>query len=103
MASHCEPPVIAPAGQNGFTTGLGLAGWGELEPILLASLAACEPLLFVGRHGTGKTQAAERVAAALELEFRHYNASLIDYDDLVGIPLPDEEGGLRFVSTPGAV
>ncbi|MGI8729444.1 MAG: hypothetical protein ACR2LK_05555, partial [Solirubrobacteraceae bacterium] len=34
----------------------------------------------------------------------HYNASLIDYDDLVGIPLPDPGGeSLRFVGTPGAV
>ncbi|MEI7761491.1 MAG: AAA family ATPase, partial [Thermoleophilia bacterium] len=51
-----------------------------------------------------KTLVAERVAAALGLEFRHYNASLLSYDDLVGIPVPDESGrALRFVGTPATV
>jgi MoxR-like ATPase len=79
-------------------------GWERLDPVLLAALASESPLLLVGSHGTAKTLVAERVAAALGLEFRHYNASLLSYDDLVGIPLPDEGGdGLRFVGTPASV
>ena len=60
-------------------------------------------MLLVGEHGTAKTMLVERLAAALGLAFRHYNASLVNYDDLVGIPMPDERGGLRFVGTPGAI
>jgi MoxR-like ATPase len=61
-------------------------------------------VLLVGAHGTAKSMLAERIAKALALEFRHYNASLLNYDDLVGIPLPDESGrALRFVAAPGAI
>ena len=88
----------------GFTEDLGLVGWRRLEPVLLAALADESPLLLVGPHGTGKSLLVERVAGALGLSFRHYNASLLNYDDLVGIPLPDEDGRtLRFVSSPGAI
>ena len=35
---------------------------------------------------------------------RHYNASLISFDDLVGFPYPDEaQGGVRFLETPATV
>jgi MoxR-like ATPase len=86
-----------------LTERLGIQGWYELDPLLLAALALEAPVLLVGAHGTAKTLVAERVAAALGAEFRHYNASLLNYDDLVGIPLPDDDGGLRFVGTAGAV
>ena len=76
----------------GFTEHLGLVGWRRLEPVLLAALAGESPLLLVGPHGTGKSLLVERVAGALGLPFRHCNASLLNYDDLVGIPLPDEAG-----------
>ncbi len=62
----------------------------HLDPVLLAALALEAPVLLVGEHGTAKTLLVERLAAALGLEFRHYNASLLNYDDLVGIPLPDD-------------
>jgi len=55
----------------------------------------------VGRDGAAKSFLPERLAEALRLEFRCYNASLIDYDDLVGIPMPDDDGkGLHYISTP---
>jgi MoxR-like ATPase len=87
-----------------LTGSLGVVGWERLDAVLLAALATEAPLLLVGAHGTAKTLVAERVAAALGLEFRHYNASLLSYDDLVGIPVPDESGlALRFVGTPATV
>jgi MoxR-like ATPase len=85
------------------TKDLGVHGWEHLDPLLLAALQLEAPVLLVGRHGTAKTLLAERVARHLGGQLRHYNASLINYDDLVGIPLPDESGGLRFVGTEGAV
>lgn len=92
------------APQLAFSEALGVFGWRHLDPLLLGALAIEAPVLLIGRHGTAKSFLVERIAAALGLSFRHYNASLVNYDDLVGIPLPDETGGaLRFVSTPEAI
>ena len=83
---------------------LGIQGWGHLDPVILAALATEAPLLLVGPHGTAKSLLVERIAAALALSMRHYNASLMNYDDLVGIPLPDEDGeSLHFVATPASI
>jgi MoxR-like ATPase len=83
---------------------LGVFGWDLLEPLILASLASGDPLLVIGRHGTAKSFLLERLAQALKLEYRFYNASLLNYDDLVGIPLPNEDGtALRYLTTPTAV
>ncbi len=88
----------------GFAESLGIRGWQRLDAILLAALAAEAPLLLVGAHGTAKSLLVERVAGALGHSFRHYNASLLNYDDLVGIPMPDETGReLHFAAAPGAV
>lgn len=87
-----------------LTGSLGVRGWDHLDPVLLAALATEAPLLLVGPHGTAKSLLVERVANTLALSLRHYNASLINYDDLVGVPLPDETGqSLTFISTPGAI
>lgn len=85
-----------------ITEQLGIYGWSHLDPVLLAGLALQAPVLLVGAHGTGKSLLIERMAGALNLSFRHYNASLMNYDDLVGIPMP-ENGSLRFVSSPGGI
>jgi len=89
---------------QGITAALGVQGWGHLDSILLAALATESPLLLIGPHGTAKSLLVERIAGALDIVMRHYNASLINYDDLVGIPLPEEgTNQLQFVSTPGAI
>jgi MoxR-like ATPase len=90
--------------QRGITESLGIQGWTHLDPILLAAMATESPLLLIGPHGTAKSLLVEKIAAALGISMRHYNASLINYDDLVGIPLPEEgTNQLQFVSTPGAI
>ncbi len=91
------------AGRTPLAAALGVHGWAPLDPVLLAALATESPVLLVGAHGTAKSLLVERVAGALGQEFRHYNAALLNYDDLVGIPLPDDGGSLRFVHTPGAL
>jgi MoxR-like ATPase len=89
---------------RGITEALGIQGWQHLDPIILAALATESPLLLVGPHGTAKSLLVEKIASALTLSMRHYNASLINYDDLVGIPLPEEGSNrLQFVTTPGAI
>jgi len=84
-------------------SGLGLFGLKGIEVPVLAALASETPLLLLGNHGSGKSLLLERIAGALGLEWRHYNASLLNFDDLVGYPLPDEHGGLRYVQTPASV
>lgn len=87
-----------------ITNALGVRGWAHLDAVLLASLAMQSPLLLVGPHGTAKSLLIERIAGALGLAMRHYNASLLNYDDLVGIPMPEEGNTkLRFIATPGAI
>ena len=82
---------------------LGLQGLEAIAPVLLAALATEEPLLLIGPHGTAKSLLLTRVATALGLEFRHYNASLLNFDDLVGFPLPGKDGRLAYIKTPAAV
>ena len=97
-------PAKKAAPSIGFLRSLGLVGLDHLESIVLAALATQAPVLLVGAHGTAKSMLVERIAGALGLVFRHYNASLLNYDDLIGIPLPEATGsGLRFVGTGGAI
>jgi MoxR-like ATPase len=82
---------------------LGLYGLQYISPVLLAALATNAPLLLIGPHGTAKSLLLTRIAEALGLTFRHYNASLLNFDDLVGFPVPGKEGGLDYLRTPGAI
>lgn len=87
-----------------ITQSLSIQGWGHLDAVLLAALATHSPLLLVGPHGTAKSLLIERIAGALGLSMRHYNASLLNYDDLVGIPIPEEGNDtLKFITTPGSI
>jgi hypothetical protein len=77
---------------------LGVYGFDRYEPVILAALVTEDPLLLIGRSGTGKTFLLNSLSEALGLAHRHYNASLISFDDRVlpaslhGIPPP---GGYR--------
>ena len=82
---------------------LGLHGLDPIAPVLLAALATEEPLLLIGPHGTAKSLLLTRVARALALEHRHYNASLLNFDDLIGFPLPGKDGQLQYARTPATV
>jgi MoxR-like ATPase len=94
---------VAPAAPPDPFRRLGLYGLARLTPVLLAALATEEPLLLIGPHGTAKSLLLTRIASALGLSFRHYNASLLNFDDLVGFPLPGKDGHLEYVKTPAAI
>ena len=61
-------------------------------------------MLLIGRSGTRKTFLPNPISEALGLEHRHYNASLISFDDLVGFPYPDDaKVSVRFLEMPATV
>ncbi len=91
------------AAVQGWLDRLGLMGFGALEVPLLAALVTEQPLLLIGPHGTAKSQLLVRVAAALGLGARHYNASLLNFDDLVGFPVPGPDRTLEYLKTPAAI
>jgi MoxR-like ATPase len=94
--------TAAPASSR-FLERLGIVGMETVEPVILAALIQQDPLLLIGPHGTGKSYLLNRLAAALRLEHRHYNASLLNFDDLVGYPLPNGSGGLEYIQTPASI
>ena len=87
----------------GFLRRLGVVGMDAVEPVIVAALLTEAPLLLIGPHGVGKSWMLTRLAAVLQLPFRHYNASLLNYDDLVGYPLPNSRGELDYVKTPASI
>jgi MoxR-like ATPase len=87
-----------------FLRDLGVYGYDHVEPVILAALVTGDPLLLIGKAGTGKTFLLNSLSEALGLEHRHYNASLIAFDDLVGFPYPEKDGeGIRYIETPATV
>ena len=99
-----ETPQAPPGSSGQYLPALGVYGFGGSEPVILAALVTEDPLLLIGASGTGKTYLLNSLSEALNLEHRHYNASLISFDDLVGFPYPDPDGdGVRFLETPATV
>jgi len=90
--------------QSSYIERLGVYGYHHVEPILLASLVTEDPLLLIGKSGTGKTFLLNSISEALGLEHRHINASLISFDDLIGFPYPnDDYSGVRYLATPATI
>ena len=90
--------------RKSLTPKLGIHGLKNLDAVILAALAANATVLLIGPHGSAKTLLAQRVAETLGCAFRHYNTSLLNYDDLVGYPIPDQDNRtLHFIQTPGTI
>ena len=90
--------------QPSYLAALDVYGFDKVEPVILAALVTEDPLLLIGRSGTGKTYLLNSLSEELGLEHRHYNASLVSFDDLVGFPYPDNgRGSVKFLETPATV
>lgn len=90
--------------KNSYLRPLGVYGFDEIEPLILASLISEEPILLIGLSGTGKTYLLNSISEALQLNHKHYNASLISFDDLIGFPCPNEaQSEVRFLPTPATI
>ena len=104
VRTPASAPAIAPTpAPRSLLRPLGVVGYDALEPALLAALATEEPLLLVSDHGAAKTLLLVRLAHALGLALRHYNASILQFDDLIGFPIPDSAGAIRYAAPPGAI
>ncbi|MEY5044372.1 MAG: hypothetical protein RJA19_1599 [Bacteroidota bacterium] len=100
------PPLGGPDGQplGTYLARIGVYGYGDVEAVVLAAAISGDPLLLVGQSGTGKTYLLNSLSEVLGLSHRHYNASLISFDDLVGFPMPDAEGQqVRYLETPATI
>lgn len=87
-----------------FLRKLGVYGFDAVEPVILAALISEDPLLLIGKAGTGKTFLLNSLSEALNLEHRHYNASFLSFDDLIGFPVPDANASaVRFLQTPATI
>ena len=83
---------------------LGVYGFDNLELIILAALITEDPMLLIGKSGTGKTYLLNSISEALNLNHRHYNASFISFDDLIGFPYPNVEGQtVTYLKTPATI
>jgi len=100
-----EPGVMsAAAPAASYLRAIGAYSFDRAALAILAALVTEDPLLLIGASGTGKTFLLNSLSEALGLEHRHYNASLISFDDLVGFPFPDpDRTGVRFLQTPATV
>ena len=87
-----------------FFPTLGVFGFDAVETIIVAALVSEDPILLIGRSGTGKTFLLNSISEAMHLEHRHYNASLISFDDLIGFPYPATDGkSIDFLPTPATI
>lgn len=83
---------------------IGVYGYDQVEAIVLAALITEDPLLLIGKSGTGKTYLLNSLSEAMGLAHRHYNASLIAFDDLVGFPYPTpDHTGVIYLPTPATI
>lgn len=87
-----------------ITDSLGIHGLSNFDAPILAALATNSTSLLIGPHGSAKTMLAEKLTEILGEPFRHYNTSLLNYDDLVGYPIPNQDKKtLEFIQTPGTI
>jgi MoxR-like ATPase len=105
-AASAAPPArrAPPARSHHPLRELGLHGLDHLDAVFIAALAEQAPLLLIGPHGSAKSALLERTARALSLDHRHYNASLVSFDDLLGFPVPNAaRDGLDYLRTPATL
>jgi MoxR-like ATPase len=61
-----------------------------------------DPTLLIAPQGADKPKRPNRLAAAHQLGHRHYNAGLLNIDDLGRLCTPNGAGGLDYVQTPAS-
>ena len=72
-----------------------LFGWDYLEPIIIGSIALEENILFLGKHGTGKSSLARFLASAIsdennKMKLMKYAMDKENLLSMVGCPNPEK-------------
>jgi len=83
---------------------IGIMGWEEIEATIVSAIIAKKPILFVGKPGANKTEAASILANSFQDNaiFRSYDVPALSPEDLMGVfnPADLNKGQLGFVKTP---
>jgi energy-coupling factor transporter ATP-binding protein EcfA2 len=98
---------------------LGIYGVSDInETCLLTGLLLGEPVMIIGRPGTGKTELIRVIGAALRehsktltknpdewFSYQVYDASKLNFEDLVGFPDPNalRESRMDFIKSPQTI
>ncbi|MDO8599144.1 MAG: MoxR family ATPase [bacterium] len=99
-----SPNTRASAPPSSILRELGIVGYDTIESVIIAALATEFPLLLIGPHGTAKSLLLNWLAEALGCSHRHYNAAMLNFDDLVGFPFPnDTKTALEYIPTRGSI
>lgn len=83
-----------------ITEELNLYGLTNFDEIIIASLAQECPVLLIGTPGTAKTQLTLKLFETLSLNFAHYNASMLNLDELIGYPVKLPNGRISYQPLP---
>ena len=87
----------------------GIYGWGSIEPILIPALTAKLPVLFMGTHGSAKTDGAValiRILTGPNAKVQKYDVPNLQADELLGFPNPSDLAAGRpmtYIPTPISV
>jgi len=84
---------------------IGIQGWDEIEPLILAAIVSDLSILFIGDIGSNKTEGSRIIAESIlcsEIEFRQLSVPILSIEDLIGFVNPKHlaKGTLQFVPTP---
>ena len=89
----------------GILDQLGVYGYESIEWPIISALVTGDPVLLIGGHGAAKTYLSGKIAQALDLTFKSYDASKNLFEDVLGFPDPNaiQDGVMEYISTPISV
>ncbi|RLF35029.1 MAG: hypothetical protein DRM99_05435 [Thermoplasmata archaeon] len=94
---------------------LGIYGWESVENPILAALLTGDPTILISDPGAAKTMGVGRIEAAINQTFHSYDASMANFEDIIGYPWPATDdnkkgehkhlvdGEMKFMKTPVSV
>jgi len=96
--------ILNKTSYSGFLNKIGIYGMDKYEDITMIPLITEDPVILIGEYGSGKTQLLNNLAKILGLKHKHYNASLVSFEDLIGYPFPNKETEqIDFMKTEASV
>ncbi len=87
---------------------MGLVGWEAIDLAVTSAILAGIPILFVGGHGSAKTEGAEIIGRSIlgaDARWALYECPNVQTDDLLGLPKPSSLNNdeYEFVGSPISV